>query len=91
MAEGIYKHGEQVILLVATEDMTVEKMALESVILTGSAAGTFVIQIGETVLTYYTVSPLLTLQLYFNRTVNYIKLVSGPEGASLTALLERKK
>lgn len=91
MAEGKYFRGEQVILLVATEDMTVERMALESIILTGSAAGTFVIEIGTITLTYYTVSPLLTLQLYFNRSTGYLKLVSGPVGASMTALLERKQ
>jgi riboflavin transporter FmnP len=91
MAEGKYFHAEQLIILAATETLTYEKMAVTSVILTGSAAGTFVIQIGTAVLTYYTVSPLFTLQLYFNRSTNFLELTSGPAGASMTVLLEQKQ
>ncbi|MCK5616538.1 hypothetical protein KAR91_82510 [Candidatus Pacearchaeota archaeon] len=91
MAEGKYFHAEQVVLLAATEDMTYEKMAVDSVVLSGSAAGTFVFQIGTVVFTFYTVSPILTLQIYFHRSTNYLKLTSGPAGASMTVLLEQKK
>lgn len=91
MAEGKYFQTEQIALLNPTETLTHEKMALDSVVLSGSAGGTFVMEIGTMTLTYYTISPILTLQIYFNRGTNYLKLVSGPAGASMTVLLERKK
>jgi len=89
MAEGKYHQGEQIVELVATETLTEERMHVDSIILTGSAAGTFVFDLGETTLTFYTVSPLLTLQLYFYRTVNFLELTSGPAGATLFALLHK--
>ena len=91
MAEGKYFPAEQIIVLAATETLMHERMALDSIVLSGSAAGTFVIEIGTVTLTYYTVSPLLTLQIYFYRSTNYLKLVSGPAGASMTCFLEQKK
>ena len=91
MAEGKYHRGEQIIELAATEDFTQDGLAVDSVILSGSAAGTFVFVIGVVTLTFYTVSPLLTLQLYFHRTTNYVKLTSGPAGAAMYVLLEKKK
>ena len=91
MAEGKYYHSEQVVILVATETMDKQSMALDSIILTATAAGTFAIVIGTVPLSYTVISPVLTLQLYFHRSTNHLELVSGPVGAKMTALLEQKK
>jgi len=91
MAEGKFHRGEQIIELAATETLTQDRLAVDSVVLTGSAAGTFVFELGNVTLTFYTVSPLLTLQIYFYRSTNYVKLTSGPAAAKAYILLEKKK
>jgi hypothetical protein len=91
MAEGKYYHSEQIIELAATEDYTQQRMAVDSIFFEGSAAGTFVFQIGIVPLTVYTVSPILGKQIVFNRSTNYVKLVSGPADAKAYVLLEQKK
>ena len=91
MAEGKFYRGEQIIELAATEDLTQDRLAVDSVILTGSAAGTFVFELGNVSLMFYTVSPLLTLQIYFYRSTNYVKLASGPAAAKAYVLLEKKR
>jgi len=91
MAEGKFHRGEQIIELAATEDLTQDRLAVDSVIFEGSAAGTFVFQFGNVSFSVYTVSPLLGKQLVFNRSTNYVKLTSGPAGAKAYVLLEKKK
>ena len=91
MAEGKFHRGEQIIELAATEDLTQDRLAVDSVVFEGSAAGTFVFQFGEVSLTFYTVSPILGKQVVFNRSTNSVKLVSGPVGAKAYVLLEKKR
>jgi len=91
MAEGKFHRSEQIIELAATEDLTQDRLAVDSVIFEGSAAGTFVFQFGNVSFSVYTVSPLLGKQLVFNRSTNYVKLTSGPAGAKAYVLLEKKK
>jgi len=91
MAEGKFHRSEQIIELNATEDLTQDRLAVDSVIFEGSAAGTFVFQFGNVSFSVYTVSPLLGKQLVFNRSTNYVKLTSGPAGAKAYVLLEKKK
>ena len=91
MAEGKFHRSEQIIELAATEDLTQDRLAVDSVIFEGSAAGTFVFQFGNVSFSVYTVSPLLGKQLVFNRSTNYVKLTSGPAGAKAYILLEKKK
>lgn len=91
MAEGKFYHGEQIIELAATEDFTQDRLAVDSIFFEGSAAGTFVFQFGNVPLSIYTVSPILGKQIVFNRSTNYIKLVSGPADAKAYVLLEKKR
>jgi len=91
MAEGKFHRGEQIIELNATEDLTQDRLAVDSVLFEGSAAGTFVFQFGGVSFSVYTASPLLGRQVVFNRSTSYVKLVSGPAGAKAYVLLEKKK
>lgn len=91
MADGKFHHGEQIIELAATEEYTQDRLAVDSIFFEGSAAGTFVFQFGNVALSIYTVSPILGKQITFNRSTNYVKLVSGPTAAKAYVLLEKKR
>lgn len=91
MAEGKFHRSEQIIELNATEDLTQDRLSVDSVLFEGSAAGTFVFQFGNVSFSVYTVSPLLGRQVVFNRSTSYVKLVSGPAAAKAYVLLEKKK
>lgn len=91
MAEGKFHHAEQIIELAATEDLMQGRLAVDSVVFEGSAAGTFVFQFGSVSFSVYTASPILGKQIVFNRSTNYVKLVSGPTAAKAYVFLEKKR
>jgi len=91
MADGTVYETDQIIDLDPTDELTRERMAVESIIFTGTAAGSFVFVFGNAALTITTGANDLTKQIDFNRSVNYVKLTSGPAGAKAYVLLEKKR
>jgi len=90
MAEGLIHRGDGIIVLVATETITNEKLEISHIILTGTAAGSFVLVLGEVTLTITTGANDLSKVILIGRKVNYLKLTSGPAGAKLYAFLKKK-
>lgn len=90
MAEGIYYPGDGIVKLVTTETMTRVGMKIDHIILTGTAAGSFAITIGEVTITVTTGTNDFTKQIDIRRTVEYLELVSAVAGATLYAFLEKK-
>lgn len=90
MAEGTYHAGDGIVELVTTETMTKDGMKVEHIILTGTAAGSFAITIGEVTITVTTGTNDFTKLIDIRRTVGYLKLVSAVAGATLYAFLEKK-
>ena len=86
----IFNRGDGIITCAATETQTFEKAEhITHIVLTGTAAGTFVLIIGNTTLTVTTGADNLTLVIPIGRAVNYIKLTSGPTAAGLFAFLRK--
>lgn len=90
MAEGIHSAGDGIVTLAATETMTKTNMKVSHIILSGTAAGSFVLVIGGVTLTITTGANDLSKVIPVNRTVNFLELTSGPAGAVLYAFLEKK-
>ena len=90
MAEGIYYAGDGIVELATTETMTRNGMKVDHIILTGTAAGSFAITIGEVTITVTTGTNDFTKQIDIRRTVGYLELVSAVTGAKLYAFLEKK-
>lgn len=88
MAEGLINEADGVIKLVATEDVN-KKMSISHIVLTGTAAGSFVFTIGGTEITITTGTADLSKVVPVGRTVNYAKLTSGPTAAILYVFLKR--
>lgn len=91
MADGTIHEGDQILDLSAGDEFTRNRMAIESIIFTGTAAGVFVFTFGNVSITISTGAADLTKQIIFNRSTNYIQLVSGPVGATAYILLEKKR
>ncbi len=91
MADGEVYEADQIIDLDASDDLNRDRMAVESVIFTGTAAGTFVFVLGSATINITTGANDLSKQIVFNRSVNYVKLTSGPTGAKAYVILEKKK
>lgn len=91
MADGVVYETDQIIDLDATDDISRERMAVESVIFSATAAGSFAFIFGNATLTITTGANDLCKQIFFNRNVNYVKLTSGPAGAKAYVLLEKKR
>lgn len=89
MAEGKLHYGDGIVELAATETMTKE-LEVSHIILTGTAAGSFVLVVGEVTMTITTGANDLSKVIEISRKVNYLKLTSGPAGAKLYALLKKK-
>jgi len=87
----IVNEGEQVITLSAGDSLERERMAIQRIILRGTAAGTFVITIGNTSMSITNSATVLMVQLDIDRHANFIKLVSGPTGAIMYVMLEQKR
>lgn len=90
MATQLYE-AEQIITLAATDEISRDRMAVQSLIVRGTAAGAFEITLGNATLLVETSTSELTKQLLVDRSMNYIQLVSGPVGAILHVLLEQKR
>jgi hypothetical protein len=86
----IYRQSEQIITLSAGDTYSDSNVPVESIILRGTAAGTFVVNLGTTQLSLDNSANALTLSLPINRSMNSIGLVSGPAGATMYVLLEKK-
>lgn len=87
----VFNNGEQIIALSPADTVTKERMAVESIILRGTAAGVFSILLGNTAMSIDTSANAFTIQLSINRGMNSISLVSGPAGAVMYVLLEQKR
>lgn len=84
-------HGDQILTLTAAQEHTQERMPVESIILRGTAAGVFDVTFGNTELLINNSANELMVQLAMNRSVNYIRLNSGPTNARMYVLLEKKR
>ncbi len=91
MAEGILHEAEQIVELAATETLTKEHMRVSNIVLAGTAAGSFVFTLGNTDLTITTGTNDLSKVIPINRSLNYLKLTSGPAGAALYAFLKKEE
>lgn len=83
--------AEQIAILAATDTLTKERMAVENIILTGTAAGSFVLVLGNVTLTITTGANDLSKIVPVNRSLNYVALTSGPTGAAAIVMLEKKR
>jgi len=81
---------EQIITLAVGDTYSEDRMAVKSIILRGTAAGTFVISLGNTAMSLDNSANALTLPLEIQRRVNKLTLTSGPAGAVMYVLLEQK-
>lgn len=88
MAEAKYHAGDALVTLVPTETMTRE-LHIFHIVLTGTAAGSFVFVIGKVTLTITTGANDLSKVIPVDRKVNFLELTSGPAGATLYAFLEK--
>lgn len=88
---AIYHSGDQVVELSAAQaSHTQDKMAIESVIVTGATAGEFQLRIGNTTYSLRTAADVLTRQFIMNRTANEVELVAEPSGGVAYVLLQNK-
>lgn len=90
MAEGKINEGDGIITLEATDTFTRDRMPVDKVIFTGTAAGVFVFTLGNTSLSLSNTTGALTFVIDFKRNVNFVSLVSGPTGATVYVLLAKK-
>ena len=74
-----------IIYLAAGEALEEDGLQLGDIILTGTAAGSYVFTLGALVMTITTGANDLTKVLPINRMVGYLKLTSGPANAVLYA------
>lgn len=86
-----FNAGEQIVTLSAGDSFSRPKMAVESIILRGTAAGTFIITVGNVTMNIDNSANALTVSIPMNRKLNSIGLTSGPAGATMYVLLEQKK
>ena len=86
----VVNQTEQIVTLAAGDTHSEDRLAVQSIILRGTAAGTFVISLGNTVMSIDNSANALTVQLDIRRRVNRLTLTSGPAGAVMYALLEQK-
>jgi len=91
MADGVVYPADGIITFAAADSLLKERMAVENIVLTGTAAGSFVMEIGNAPMTIVTGANDLTKVIPLNRSINYFKLTSGPAGAAAYLLLEKKK
>lgn len=91
MADGIIHEGDQILELAGGTEVNRERMAIDRIIFTSTAVGTFVIKVGNTQMSFDNISGALTCCLPLSRSVNHIELVSGPVGAVMYVLLEMKR
>jgi hypothetical protein len=89
MAEGYISEGAGIAKLAATETLT-GKYTITSIILTGTAAGSFVFDIDDVALTITTGTADLTKVIPMNKTVNRLELTSGPTGAAMIVFIAEK-
>lgn len=87
MAEGLFSTIDQIATLAATETMTRDNMYIKDIILNATAAGNFVMTIGETDMTFTTASPMFMITIPINRRVNFVELTSGPTNAKAYVML----
>lgn len=87
----LFNHGDQIVTLSAGDEIAQDRMAVDSIILRGTAAGVFVITVGTTAMSINNSANALTVQLNLNRSTNYLELVSGPANAVMYVLLEKKR
>lgn len=66
------------------------KMDISHIVLSSTTAGSFVIVLGNTTLTITTGTNDLSKVIPVNRTLNRIKLTSGPNGVKMYAFLKKK-
>lgn len=83
-------YGDGIITLGATDSIDRDQMAVESIIVTGTAAGAFALILGNSSITVSTGAADLTKQIFINRKLNSITLSSGPTGAALYVMLQKK-
>ena len=85
----IYNPRDGIITLSAGDSYTEDRTPIESIILTGTAAGAFVFTLGNAAMTVSTGTADLTKQIGVNRKLNSIGLTSGPAGATMYVLLRK--
>lgn len=83
----VVNHGDGIIKLDAGDTYSEERMPIQSIILTGTAAGSFVLVLGNAPVTLITGTADLTKQILVDRKVNKVTLTSGPTAAALYILL----
>lgn len=83
--------GEQIAVLAATDALTKERMAVEFIVLHGTAAGAFAFKLGNVSLSINNTATALSVVVPVNRSLNYIELTSGPTGAAMYVFLEQKR
>ncbi len=92
MAEGKLHEAEQIVELAATETLTRNGMRVSHILLTGTdAAASFVFILGNTTLTITTHANNPSLVIPINRSLNYLKLTSGPADCKLYAFLKKEE
>ena len=85
----IYNHRDGIITLSAGDSYSEDRTPVESILLTGTAAGAFVLTLGNASLTVSTGTADLTKQIGVNRKLNNIGLTSGPAGATMYVFLRK--
>lgn len=91
MADGTVYESEQIIDLDATDTLSRDRMAVESILFRGTAAGTFEFKLGNATINVTTGSNDLSKQVQVNRSTNYVELVSAPAGGKAYVFLEQKR
>ena len=83
--------GDGIVTLSASDSHTFSSgEKVTDIIVAGTAAGSFVMVIGETAMTIVTGSANPTRVIPINRHLNYVELTSGPTAAKAYVMLEKK-
>jgi len=86
----ILNEAEQIIALSAGDTVTRPRMAVKRIILNATAAGVFVLKVGNASMSISNSATVLMATLELERHVNSVTLTSGPAGAVAYVMLEQK-
>jgi len=83
--------AEQIGILSAGDSLDHDRMAVDFIVLHGTAAGSFVFTLGNVTLTINNTATALSVVVPVHRSLNTIGLTSGPTAAKLYVFLEQKR
>ncbi len=88
MADADYFQGDGIAVFDAADELTGD-FPVNHIVLTGTAAGSFVLVLGNVTLTITTGANDLCKVIPIDRTVHFLELTSGPTGAAMIVFMKK--